>query len=143
MSTITDQITALQNATATLQASTDTVTGAASENLTQSDFLELLTQQLQYQDPMDPQDNSEFVSQLCQFSQLEVSTNTYTTLSNYTGIMEAQSLVGDGVILQDPDDTSSTLSGKVQAAYIDGSDSGIMVDGTTYPLEYLLYAYQE
>lgn len=143
MSTIGDQITNLTNATTAMKAKTDTVTGAASENLTQTDFLELLTKQLQFQDPMSPQDNSQFVSQMCQFSQLEATSGIKSTLSNYTSVMEAKSLIGDNVVLKDPNNANSTLSGAVQAARIDGADSGIMVNGTTYPLEYLLYAYQE
>lgn len=35
------------------------------------EFLLLLTTQLQYQDPLDPMDNTEFVTQLAQFSTLE------------------------------------------------------------------------
>lgn len=41
------------------------------------DFLTLLTTQMQYQDPLDPQDSSEWTNQLVQFSQVEqqISTN--------------------------------------------------------------------
>lgn len=38
-------------------------------------FLRLLTTQLQYQDPLNPMDNTQFVTQLAQFSQLEQSTD--------------------------------------------------------------------
>jgi flagellar basal-body rod modification protein FlgD len=34
-------------------------------------FLQLLVTQLQHQDPLDPQDNSQFLAQLAQFSSLE------------------------------------------------------------------------
>ncbi|WP_275423023.1 flagellar hook assembly protein FlgD, partial [Pseudomonas aeruginosa] len=34
-------------------------------------FLQLLVTQMQHQNPLDPQDNSEFVAQLAQFSSLE------------------------------------------------------------------------
>ncbi len=41
-----------------------------------TDFLNLLATQLQYQDPMNPVDNSEFISQLAQFTALETAENT-------------------------------------------------------------------
>jgi len=39
------------------------------------EFLNLLTTQLQYQDPLDPMDNTAFTAQLAQFSSLEQLTN--------------------------------------------------------------------
>ncbi|MDD3437036.1 MAG: flagellar hook capping FlgD N-terminal domain-containing protein [Candidatus Gastranaerophilales bacterium] len=141
MTTISDQITSMKNYTTAMLASTDTITGSESANLTQSDFLSLLTQQLQYQDPMNPQDNSEFVTQLCQFSQLNTTMEMDIMLSKFTGEQSASSLVGKGVVLTDPNDPESVIYGKVEAAYLDGENSGISVDGTVYPLKYLLYSY--
>ena len=43
-------------------------------------FLQLLVTQMQYQDPLDPQDNSEYLAQLAQFSALEQMTNVATAL---------------------------------------------------------------
>lgn len=42
-------------------------------------FLYLLTQQLKYQDPLDPMDTSEYTNQLVQYAQVEqsIQTNTY------------------------------------------------------------------
>jgi flagellar basal-body rod modification protein FlgD len=43
-------------------------------------FLHLLTIQLKYQDPLDPMDNSAFVSQLAQFRALETQENTESAI---------------------------------------------------------------
>ncbi|MDR0330463.1 MAG: hypothetical protein LBH93_01975 [Chitinispirillales bacterium] len=43
-------------------------------------FLNLLMTQLKYQDPLDPMENSAFVAQLAQFSQLETGQNTVSAL---------------------------------------------------------------
>lgn len=47
------------------------LTTSAPEALGKDVFLQLLVTQLQHQDPLDPQDNSEFLAQLAQFSSLE------------------------------------------------------------------------
>src|SRR5690348_13556362 len=49
-------------------------------NLTQQDFLNILITQLQFQDPLQPMNNEEFVAQLAQFSALEVNTEESTKL---------------------------------------------------------------
>ena len=48
-------------------------------------FLTLLTAQLKNQDPLDPQDGTEFTAQLAQFSSLEQQINTNTKLDNLIG----------------------------------------------------------
>jgi len=48
----------------------------------QNQFLRLLVAQLQGQNPLDPKDGAEFVSQLAQFSSLEELTNIRTLLQS-------------------------------------------------------------
>jgi flagellar basal-body rod modification protein FlgD len=50
--------------------------------LGKDDFLKLLTVQLQNQDPLEPQDNTEMVAQLAQFSSLEQLENMNANLSS-------------------------------------------------------------
>ena len=47
----------------------------ANEGLEKDDFLRLLVTQLQYQDPLNPMDSTEFTAQLAQFSSLEQMNN--------------------------------------------------------------------
>ena len=67
MSTITG-VTAAETAT-------DTPRSTGPRELGQGDFLKLLVTQLKHQDPLNPTNNTEFVAQLAQFSQLEQSVN--------------------------------------------------------------------
>lgn len=46
----------------------------ATQSLTQQDFLNILITQLQFQDPLQPMDDTQFVAQLAQFSALEINT---------------------------------------------------------------------
>ena len=85
---------------------TSTPTGST---MTQSDFLQLLTTQLQDQDPTQPMDNSQMASELAQFAQLstsqDIDTNLQTLSSNLnTGMQTSQvlssaNLVGKQVLV--------------------------------------------
>jgi len=52
------------------------------EGLGQDVFFELLITQLQNQDPLKPMENTEFVSQMAEFSALEKSEKIYSLLEN-------------------------------------------------------------
>ena len=85
-------------------SSIDTNTAAASMKQTtgmnKNDFLQLLITQLRSQDPLNPQDSSEFVAQLAQLTQVEQSYNINTNLQsllasqNNFSNMSAMSLIG-------------------------------------------------
>ncbi|MCL2151607.1 MAG: hypothetical protein FWH57_01410 [Oscillospiraceae bacterium] len=62
-----------------------------------NDFLMLLAAQLRYQDPLNPQSDSDFAAQLAQFSSLEQMQNMNETLSSMASY-QAYSFVGKFVI---------------------------------------------
>lgn len=136
MSTITDQINNSANATAQYQAAQTKATGAA-QKLGSQDFLNLMMKQLQYQDPMDPVSNTEFIAQQAQFSQLETTNTMSSNIASNNSITQALSLVGKKVSLTDPDNKNNTLSGIVSSASINGKDSSITVNGKSYALSSL------
>lgn len=68
-------------------------------------FLQLLVTQMKNQNPLDPQDNTQFVSQLAQFSSLEsmqnltASVDSISTSYQSSQALQASSLVGRSVIV--------------------------------------------
>ena len=71
-------ITAITNASAPSAASPNSTTGGTTSSTTveKDMFLQLLVAQLKNQDPLNPTDSIQFVTQLAQFQQLEQSVNT-------------------------------------------------------------------
>ncbi len=98
-------------------------------------FLELLITQMKYQDPLNPQDNSQMVSQLAQFSSLEQMQNVVSTLSN----SQALSLVGKNVILEVGKSTGSsnttTVGGSVDFVQMVEGKAKLSINGSLYDYE--------
>ncbi len=66
------------------------------DNLGKDDFLLLLVTQFKYQDPLNPMDDKEFVSQLSQFSSLEQLMNLNTSMEGLTGATKEQQMMNAG-----------------------------------------------
>jgi len=79
---------------------------SSEDELDRNAFLQLLTTQLQNQNPLDPMKNEAFVAQLAQFSQLEGITNMSTSLADVADVMRSDrimagaNLVGKSVLAQ-------------------------------------------
>jgi flagellar basal-body rod modification protein FlgD len=103
MTTATTTTTAANSAASTAQA----VNTSASQSLAGNfdTFLQLLTTQLQNQDPLDPLDTSEFTQQLVEFASVEQQINTNTNLQTLISLQQtseatsALQLIGDTVTL--------------------------------------------
>lgn len=90
-------------------------------------FLTLLCAEMQYQDPLEPTSNTDYVAQMATFSQLEATLSMKDNMEVQAGAAEASvanSLVGKNVIVVDP--TSKT-------GYSDGIVDYVMYkDGDVY-----------
>src|SRR5689334_16417923 len=96
------------------------------------DFLKLLVGQLQHQDPMQPADDSQFIGQMAQFSQLEQETNTASSTSQIAtqlGHATALSLIGRTVTYTDDNDNSQT--GTVSQVDVGSDGSASLTVGNT------------
>ena len=72
---------------ATYAASQKTET-TKNDELGKDAFLQLLVTQLKNQDPLDPQDNSEYIAELAQFSSLEQMTNVVKNLEDLSKVVD-------------------------------------------------------
>ena len=73
-----------------------TNSAAALQNagLSQQDFLKVLTTQLQFQDPLKPMDNDQFLAQMAQFSTLGLQQEQNEATSSLLTIQAASQTVG-------------------------------------------------
>lgn len=104
--------------------------------LTMNDFLTLMTAQLQNQDPLNPTDSNQFLSQLSELSTVEGISQLNTTMSTLSNSMlssqalASASLVGQSVLTSASSanyTSGSTLSGAVQ---VPSGATGVVVSIT-------------
>jgi len=97
--------------------------------LNQSDLIKLFLTELQYQDPMDPVNNEQFLAQLAQFATLQTSEDTDTNMQNLVFMNSASqslSLLSKDVEMVDAQ--GNTVDGTITA--IQFSTSGPLLTVT-------------
>jgi len=103
-------------------------------NLQQTDYLKLLTAQIQYQDPFNPVDNTQMVAQMTQFSQLQgqVEANkTLTTIADSLGgsrLSGAASWIGRSLLVKSPTVAPNAAGEYAGQVKISGATEGMSVD---------------
>ena len=106
---------------------------AVNQNLTQEDFLKLLTVQLQNQDPMEPMKDTEFVSQMANFTALQQTTDISNTLSAMSSMLEQTGSVaylGKQVTLTDA--KGKEISGLVTKVGVEREIVYVNINGQKY-----------
>lgn len=72
----------------------------AGNSINQSDFIQLMVKQLQFQDPLNPVDDSQFLTQLTQFNTLDVLNNlnaNFQSMLTLNQLTSASALIGKTV----------------------------------------------
>lgn len=99
---------------------------ASGNQLGEQQFLKLLVTQLTNQDPLQPQDQSQFLAQLAQFSTVEGVNN----MAGSQAKVQAAGLLGktvDATVVAN--NVTSTLSGQVTAVRYDSTGVHLEVNG--------------
>ena len=102
-------------------------TAIAASPINMQDFLRILVAQLNYQDPLKPMDNEQFVSQLAQFTSLQQTQNLndkMESLLTIQGAMQSVGLIGRTV---DINGDSGQVSGRVTALNFAGGEPRLTV----------------
>lgn len=130
---ITSTLINMQNTTAQMQAKEKAANGGTQE-LGEKAFLQLMMEQLKHQDPLEPMDNTQFLTQQAQFTQLSSLQNMEASMNAFNQYSQAASMMGKDVIIQDPN-TEEYIYGNVEAINLSSKNATVVVGGKTYPLE--------
>ena len=153
MTSVTSEITNMQNQTAFYKLAQEKQSTTSRNPSTENDsnmFLTLMLKQLEEQDPTQPTDNTQWLSQLAQYSSLEQMTqmnegltkcmnymsSMYNDMTLNSEITQTLSLIGKEVTLKDPDDASGTnkITGTISEASFEDGTGKVKVDGKYYSI---------
>ena len=107
---------------------------AAGGNLGYDEFLQILCAEMQYQDPLEPTSNTEYISQLATFSQLESTLSMQNTMEGAS----ANDLVGKYVIMKVTSSTTGETtyaSGTVEYVLHQGGETYLSINDQLYSLD--------
>lgn len=103
-------------------------------NLDKDAFLQLLVAQMKYQDPLEPTENTEYVSQLATFSSLEEMQNMSAGMT----LQRASSLVGETVIIKAIDSATGGTEyaqGKVDYVVYENNKAFVSIEDQLYSID--------
>lgn len=113
----------------------------ANVGISETQFLQILLTQLQFQDPLKPVDNTEFVAQLAQFSALQINQSVSNEINTSLTVQAGQQAIGllgkkvtvnststgsGGSATGTVSAVSITSSGDAQLSVTTGGSSGVL-----------------
>jgi flagellar basal-body rod modification protein FlgD len=117
-------------------SATSSTTPSAANTLTANDFIKFLVTELQNQDPLNPTDSNQMLSQMSEIGQLESSTNLQTSLTGM--VQQNQMAAAAGMIgkyVQGTDQTKNPINGTVAAVQVNSSGVNlVLTSGVTMPM---------
>jgi flagellar basal-body rod modification protein FlgD len=122
--------------TGTTAKTSSSTSSSSNLNLNANDFVNMMITQLQHQDPMNPSNTDQLMSQMSAIGQMQTSSQLQTTLSSLasqTQIGAASSLMGKQV--SGIDSSNNTVAGIVTSVQVAGSTVNLALDsGATLAL---------
>lgn len=112
---------------------TQDVPQANGGNMGYDQFLQLLCAEMQYQDPLEPTSNTDYVAQLATFSQMEAMLNMQNSIESSS----ANALVGKYVVIESTSETTgqtTATEGFVDFVQYENGKQFISVNGKLYPV---------
>ena len=100
-------------------------------NMDKDAFLQLLVAEMQYQDPLEPTSNTEYITQFAQFSQVESLTN----MQDGIDLQGAYQLVGKDVVMKTTSASTgetSYVDGRVDYVYVENGEPYLCINGSLY-----------
>lgn len=120
-------ISALASSATSTTSSTTTTTSTSSLGLDTSDFLQLMIEQLQNQNPTDPTDTTEFMNQMIQLSnydtQMAMSEKMDTMVSSVNSLISSNGLGYIGQTITAEGETTTLQDGEANWNYTLDSDA--------------------
>lgn len=128
-----DLIQAVENGV--IKQTSQSTKKSSGNELDKNAFLQLLTTQMKYQDPLNPNTDTEYIAQLATFSQLEQLQNLSTVTTN----TQAYSLVGKSVMIKTENASGNTtyVSGRVDFVNMSNGKAQMSVNGKLYNIDQL------
>ena len=121
----------------------NTVNGrTAQQSLEKDDFLKLLITQLSNQDPTSPMDNTQFISQMAQFSSLEQITNMNAEFAKMNSMLVSSNGVNTIGKTVDINVGDANTSGVVEAVTF-GENPQVKVNGMYYDMAQIAAVYSK
>ncbi len=124
--------------TSSVTAGKDPITGlsmssnAGKQMLAADDFMKLLTTQLTSQDPMNPMKDTEFISQMANFTSLEqmrTLSKSFDTFTSDQKMSAAPAFLGRNVTVKD---ATGDVTGLVDSITLKNGKPAIVINGKSY-----------